>query len=275
MKTRSVLTAGKYTDADYDAGQGGAGRAHAAGRPAAAGAPVRPAVRSELGKILCGESQADELPQGRHRRLQGHHHPRLEDAADRREVGRRGRPGARTRRTRPPTCKKLKVPYRSWIKNMRRARASTTPPWRRSTTAPARCWAYAGSASFYAKGNRKFQPQFDVLEDGWRQPGSAFKPINYVIGIEDKTLTAATHVHGRQDELRQGLVRPTTPTASSAGRSGCGRPSRARSTSRPSRRPSGSARSASGSGRRTSASAGRPSSSRVARRSGSGPRRST
>jgi peptidoglycan glycosyltransferase len=52
--------------------------------------------------------------------------------------------------------------------------------------------AYVGSASYTAKGNAKFQPQFDVLSDGWRQPGSAIKPIDYVIGIDDKTLTAST-----------------------------------------------------------------------------------
>ena len=52
--------------------------------------------------------------------------------------------------------------------------------------------AYAGSASYTAKGNKKFQPQFDVLADGWRQPGSSIKPLNYLIGIDDKTMTAAT-----------------------------------------------------------------------------------
>ena len=52
--------------------------------------------------------------------------------------------------------------------------------------------AYVGSASYTSKGNKKFQPQFDVLADGWRQPGSAIKPIDYAIGIDDKTLTAAT-----------------------------------------------------------------------------------
>ncbi len=52
--------------------------------------------------------------------------------------------------------------------------------------------AYAGSASYTSKGNKKFQPQFDVLSDGWRQPGSAIKPINYLVGIDDQTLTAST-----------------------------------------------------------------------------------
>ncbi|MEO5939943.1 MAG: transglycosylase domain-containing protein, partial [Candidatus Limnocylindrales bacterium] len=52
--------------------------------------------------------------------------------------------------------------------------------------------AYGGSASYTAKGTKKFQPKFDVLSDGWRQPGSSIKPINYAIGIEDQTMTAAT-----------------------------------------------------------------------------------
>jgi membrane peptidoglycan carboxypeptidase len=52
--------------------------------------------------------------------------------------------------------------------------------------------AYAGSASYTAKGTKKFQPKWDVLSDGWRQPGSSIKPINYAIGIEDRTMTAAT-----------------------------------------------------------------------------------
>ena len=52
--------------------------------------------------------------------------------------------------------------------------------------------AYVGSASYTSKGSKKFQPQFDVLSDGWRQPGSAIKPVDYLIGIDDKTLTAST-----------------------------------------------------------------------------------
>jgi membrane peptidoglycan carboxypeptidase len=52
--------------------------------------------------------------------------------------------------------------------------------------------AYVGSASYNAKGNAKFQPQFDVLSQGWRQPGSSIKPLNYIVGIDDHTLTAST-----------------------------------------------------------------------------------
>jgi membrane peptidoglycan carboxypeptidase len=53
--------------------------------------------------------------------------------------------------------------------------------------------AYVGSADYYARrGNAKFQPKFDVVANGWRQPGSAFKPFNYLTGIDDRTMTAAT-----------------------------------------------------------------------------------
>jgi membrane peptidoglycan carboxypeptidase len=52
--------------------------------------------------------------------------------------------------------------------------------------------AYVGSGSYTSPGNKRFQPQFDVLSDGWRQPGSSIKPINYAIGIDDGTMTAAT-----------------------------------------------------------------------------------
>ena len=52
--------------------------------------------------------------------------------------------------------------------------------------------AYVGSARYTGKGSKKFQPQFDVLSDGWRQPGSSIKPIDYAIGIDDETITAST-----------------------------------------------------------------------------------
>ena len=51
--------------------------------------------------------------------------------------------------------------------------------------------AYVGSAEYYATQSRpEFQPQYDVVGQGFRQPGSAFKPFNYVVGIDDGTMTA-------------------------------------------------------------------------------------
>ena len=54
--------------------------------------------------------------------------------------------------------------------------------------------AYVGSAGYYRDdlSSPEFQPQFDVLADGWRQPGSAFKPFNYVTGINAGTMTASS-----------------------------------------------------------------------------------
>ena len=53
--------------------------------------------------------------------------------------------------------------------------------------------AYVGSADYYATSTRpEFQPQYDVAGKGYRQPGSAFKPFNYVVGIDDRALTAGT-----------------------------------------------------------------------------------
>ena len=53
--------------------------------------------------------------------------------------------------------------------------------------------AYVGSADYYSTAGRpEFQPQYDVVGHGYRQPGSAFKPFNYAIGIEDRTLTAGS-----------------------------------------------------------------------------------
>ena len=53
--------------------------------------------------------------------------------------------------------------------------------------------AYVGSADYYATSTKpEFQPQYDVLGKGYRQPGSAFKPFNYVTAIDDKKLTAGS-----------------------------------------------------------------------------------
>jgi len=53
--------------------------------------------------------------------------------------------------------------------------------------------AYVGSANYYAaKSSKQFQAKFDVVGSGLRQPGSAFKPFNYLTAIDSKALTAGS-----------------------------------------------------------------------------------
>lgn len=51
--------------------------------------------------------------------------------------------------------------------------------------------AYVGSAGYYRDdlASPKFNPKFDVAGDGFRQPGSAFKPIVYTTGFDERKLT--------------------------------------------------------------------------------------
>lgn len=190
MKTRSVLTAGKYTTEDYDRAM----EEPVVLTPPAALPKRAPQfvilVREELGRILCGESQASSCPKvdtGGYRvitTLDWKMQRIAEKWAD--AAGR-----APNQKSPAAYLKQLKVPYRAWIQHMV-GRGVQNAALAAVDYRTGQVWAYVGSANFYAKGNKKFQPQFDVLEDGWRQPGSAFKPVNYSIGIEDRTLTAAT-----------------------------------------------------------------------------------
>jgi peptidoglycan glycosyltransferase len=85
------------------------------------------------------------------------------------------------------------VEYTDWMRNLRGKNL-----WNTAISAidyqTGEIVAYVGSADYYAtrRVNRRFQPQFDVLSDGYRQPGSAFKPFSYVTGIDDRRLTAST-----------------------------------------------------------------------------------
>jgi membrane peptidoglycan carboxypeptidase len=87
----------------------------------------------------------------------------------------------------------LGVPYTSWMANLR-----TKNVWNGAASMidyqTGEILSYVGSANYYEtrRVNRKLQPQFDVLRLGWRQPGSAFKPVNYATGIDAKTLTASS-----------------------------------------------------------------------------------
>jgi membrane peptidoglycan carboxypeptidase len=190
MKTRSVLTAGEYTTEDYD---------RAMEEPVVLTPPANRRilaphfvlqVRSELGRILCGPDAADNCPEVD---TGGYTVTTTLDWRLQRMAEKWTEAGARAPNAKDTAAylEKLGIPYETWIKNMRgtgvQNGALAAVDYRTGQV-----YAYTGSAGFYLKGNKKFQPQFDVLEDGWRQPGSAFKPVNYLVGLEDRTLTAST-----------------------------------------------------------------------------------
>ena len=86
----------------------------------------------------------------------------------------------------------IKIRYQPWMENLRdkklRNGALIAQDYQTGDIV-----AYVGSADANAtKATKRFQPRFDVLADGWRQPGSAFKPIVYGTGIAGRQITAGT-----------------------------------------------------------------------------------
>ncbi|MEI7742153.1 MAG: transglycosylase domain-containing protein [Chloroflexota bacterium] len=189
MKTNSVLTSGKYSVADYEA---------AKAEPVIL-APQTSAkwrapqfvwqVRSDLAKLICGTAQCDKIDTGGFQVFTTLDY-RMQRIVERWVYAAAIVPNSSNQ---DAILKARGIPRSewSWIKgltghNIHNA-ASGVMDYRTGEVL-----AYAGSASYVDKGNKKFQPQFDVLSDGWRQPGSSIKPLVYLIGIEDKSMTAAT-----------------------------------------------------------------------------------
>jgi peptidoglycan glycosyltransferase len=90
------------------------------------------------------------------------------------------------------TARALGLPYETWMNNLRSKDlhngALVAMDYQTGDLV-----AYVGSADTNAqKATKKFQPRFDVLADGWRQPGSAFKPVVYSTGIANRSITAAS-----------------------------------------------------------------------------------
>ena len=103
-------------------------------------------------------------------------------------------------------AKALGLPYQPWMANLRnkdlRNGALVAQDYQTGEIL-----AYVGSAEYYAKTTRPaFQPQFDVAGKGFRQPGSAFKPFNYAVGIDDHTITAGTMLMDSSTDFGGGYV---------------------------------------------------------------------
>ena len=89
-------------------------------------------------------------------------------------------------------ARKLEVPYEQWMKNLK-GKDINNGALVAIDYQTGQLVAYVGSANYYAaKSTPQFQAKFDVVGSGYRQPGSAFKPFNYLTGIDDKNITAAS-----------------------------------------------------------------------------------
>ncbi len=192
METRSTLSATKHTLADYDA---------AMHEPVILASQARPPwkaphfvwqVRQQLGDILCG---ADSTGVCQKIDTGGYHVTTTLDWKMQQTVDKWLYVAARTPHLKSPaaTWKRLKISSvdQSWLEGLRQRNifnaAAGVLDYRTG-----QLLAVAGSAGYYLDGNVKFQPQYDVFDDGFRQSGSAIKPINYITGINEGTLTAAT-----------------------------------------------------------------------------------
>ena len=189
MKTRSGLSGGKFTEADYEA---------AKQEPVILASQVADEwrapqfvwqVRSELGQILCGQPQCEKIDTGGYRVITTLDY-RMQRIVEKWVYAAAIIPNSKN----PDSLLKSRSVPKSewaWIKDLRGRNihnaAAGVMDYRTGQVL-----AYMGSASYTAKSSKKFQPQFDVLADGWRQPGSSIKPLGYLIGIDDRTMTAST-----------------------------------------------------------------------------------
>ncbi|HSO28294.1 MAG TPA: transglycosylase domain-containing protein [Candidatus Sulfomarinibacteraceae bacterium] len=210
METRSVLSGASHTLAEYEAA-----KTEDVVLAPQGSAPWKAAhfvwqVRSQLGAILCGEDNADtceKVDTGGYRIVTTLDW-RMQQIVDKWLLA-----AARSPNLSNPerSLEALKIPESEWPwllklkdRNINNAAAAVVD-YRTGEVL-----AYAGSAGYYAIGEATFKPQYDVLEDGFRQPGSAIKPLNYITGIDDGTMTAATMFMDVTTDF--GGQKPFTPT---------------------------------------------------------------
>ncbi len=194
MKTNSPLSGGLYSAADYELAK--EERIVLTPRASATlkAAHFVRAVRRELGRHLCPDTpDACNLIDVGGYRVVTTLDWKMQRSTEKWVYTAARAPNAKSTTATRAFLKRQKIPSRAytWLlglrgKNIHNA-AAAVMDYRTGEIL-----AYAGSASYTAKGTKKFQPEFDVLAQGWRQPGSSIKPIHYAIGIEDQTVTAAT-----------------------------------------------------------------------------------
>lgn len=196
MKTRSVLTKGEYTIADFDAAM----EEPLVLTPIEAPPWKAPhfvwQVRKQLGTLLCGAEAAETceaVDTG------GYQVTTTIDLEKQAVVEKWLYAAARAPLAKSPDgtraiLEDLGIPKRDWgwVLNLRGKNIHNTAgaviDYRTGEVL-----AVGGSADYYLKVKDKhFAPQHDVMFAAWRQPGSSIKPISYITGLDDKTMTAAT-----------------------------------------------------------------------------------
>ena len=191
MKDRSVLTAGQYTAEDYDKAMAEPVILTAQATPRWRAAHFVWQVRRELGSILCGPDvgqDCEKIDTGGYKVITTLDWKMQQVAEKWSNAAGRGP----VQKDPEAYYKSAKVPYRPWLQNLE-GKGVNNAALVSIDYRTGQVLAYTGSAGYYlASKTKKFSPQFDVMADGWRQPGSAFKPINYITAIEDRTLTAAS-----------------------------------------------------------------------------------
>ena len=201
-------------------GQEGAGRARGRLAEHLQGAAVRVGGQGAAGRA------ARRSRPGRDRRLHRDHHARLLQAGAQRptrsawtQEGQDGpRPAARRERSSTPTRSSrsfgaMPTGRRSgstaWKASERTSRLLTSKGIHNGALVAENytngdVLAYVGSAGYYLDSMRskKFNPKFDVAGAGFRQPGSAFKPLVYTTGFDNAEADAGLGAARRDHPVR-------------------------------------------------------------------------
>jgi membrane peptidoglycan carboxypeptidase len=210
MKTRSVLSGSKYVAADYENAKHDEVVLTPPPTPQKKAPHFVEQVRLELGRLLCGEENADTCEKVS---TGGYQVITTVDWKMQQIVEKWLYAAARTPLAKSSTGTRnaldklgiTKASDQDWIVRLRgnniHNAAGAVIDYRTGQVL-----ASAGSAGFYLNTNdsQKFQPQYDVMFQAFRQPGSSIKPLNYITGLDDHTMTASTMFMDVVSEFEKG-----------------------------------------------------------------------
>jgi membrane peptidoglycan carboxypeptidase len=208
MKTRSVLSGANHTAAEYDAAMDEPLILTPIEAPPWKAPHFVWQVRQQLGALLCGPENAqtcEAVDTGGYR-VTTTVNLEMQAVVEKWLYAAARAPLAKSAEATRRILKDLGIPKRdwAWVLNLRGKNIHNTAgaviDYRTGEVL-----AVGGSADYYLSVKDKhFSPQYDVMFDGWRQPGSSIKPISYVTGLDDKTMTAATMFMDVVTEFQRG-----------------------------------------------------------------------